>query len=74
MQWKIGCLTSCVGAFIALEVSLIANSRCATLSLVSVTEGFKVAFQAGIVVGFSMISIGVLVLLILILVFLKWND
>lgn len=40
----LGCITSFVGALIALEISLMANTRCATLSLQSVYEGFKAAF------------------------------
>jgi H(+)-translocating pyrophosphatase len=69
ISYVIGSLTSMVCGYIGMKIAVRANFRTAYKAIDSLADAFKTAFQAGCVMGFSMISISLLILLTLFLVF-----
>lgn len=67
-----GALTSLLAGFIGMRVACYSNYRCALKAQESMTAAFRVAFEAGCVMGFSLCSLGILQLLILIAVYNNW--
>jgi len=68
-SYVIGSVTSMICGYIGMKIAVRANFRTAYKAIDSLAEAFKTAFQAGCVMGFSMISISLLILLTLFLVF-----
>ena len=58
-----GSLTSMLCGYIGMKIAVKANFRTTFMAITSLGEAFKTAFRAGCVMGFSMISISLLVLL-----------
>lgn len=65
----IGCVTSVLSGFVGMRIATYANTRTAYQCIFSMTEGFRVAFRAGCVMGFFLVSLGLLILTILIAVY-----
>jgi H+-translocating diphosphatase len=60
----VGALTSTLAGYIGMKVAVYSNGRTALESRVGVGEGFLVAFRGGSVMGFTLVSLGVLFLLV----------
>lgn len=58
----IGAITSTVSGFIGMRIAVSANSRTAIAAKVGYRPAFNTAFRAGMVMGFGLSSIGLLVL------------
>jgi H+-translocating diphosphatase len=70
-----GGVTSILSGLLGMKIAVYANGRTAVKAAESIGEGFKVAFKAGIVMGFVLSSLGIIVLFIVIWLFkLHWTD
>jgi H(+)-translocating pyrophosphatase len=70
-----GATTSILSGLLGMKIAVYANGRTAVKAAESIGEGFKVAFKAGIVMGFVLSSLGIIVLVIVIWLFkLHWGD
>jgi inorganic pyrophosphatase len=58
----IGAITSVVSGFIGMRIAVFANGRVAKAAVGGVGAAFNVAFKAGSVMGFALVSLGVLML------------
>ena len=67
-----GCVTSIISGYIGMRVAVFSNYRCCFSSYKSMARGFRVAYRAGLVMGFCLCSLGILVLLMLICVYNNW--
>lgn len=65
LSFVFGAFTSIVAGFIGMAVAVFANGRTAIRAAEGLHEGFTTAFKAGAVMGFSLVALGVLVLVIL---------
>lgn len=66
----VGALSSTAAGFIGMHVAIRANSRTASAALAGVDRALKVAFRGGLVMGMSVIGIGLLGVLF----FYEWFD
>lgn len=71
IAFLLGCVTSIVSGYIGMRVAVFSNYRCAYRAQTSMSAGFKVAYQAGCVMGFCLTSLGLLILTILITLYTK---
>jgi len=69
MAFLVGCLTSVASGYIGMKIATYANSRTSYSAVTSLGDAFKVAFRAGCVMGFSLTSLGLLNLTIIISIF-----
>jgi len=60
--------------FIGMRIAVMSNYRTTFKAIDSLSEAFKVAFRAGCAMGFATVSIGLGVLTILLLVFIKYFE
>jgi H(+)-translocating pyrophosphatase len=67
-----GACTSLLAGYIGMRVACFSNYRCSYKAQSSMTAAFKVAYGAGCVMGFTLVSLGVLILTILIAVYNNW--
>ena len=65
-----GALSSTVAGFIGMHVAIRANSRTASAALAGVDRALKVAFRGGLVMGMSVVGIGLLGVLF----FYEWFE
>lgn len=71
----VGALTSIASGFIGMKIAVFANGRVAKAAVGGIGRAFLVAFKAGSVMGFALVSLGVLMLFITIRLFnLKYNG
>lgn len=68
-SFLIGCITSVLSGFVGMRIATYANTRTASECMDSMTSGFRVAFRAGCVMGFFLVSIGLLILTVLIIIY-----
>lgn len=68
-SFLIGGFTSIVAGYISMKIAVHSNYRVAYTARNSLADAFKVAFSAGTSMGFSLVSIALLVLLIIIIIF-----
>ncbi len=66
LSFLVGALTSVISGFIGMRIAVTANSRTAINARFGYELAFGTAFKAGMVMGFGLVSLGVLVLYILI--------
>ena len=64
-----GCTTSIVSGYIGMSIAVYANSRTAISACHSIGSAFRVAFRAGIVMGFALVALGLINLYIMIILF-----
>ncbi len=55
----LGAFTSLLSGFIGMRVAVFSNYRCAISAQYSQTQAFRVAYRAGCVMGFSLVSLGI---------------
>jgi inorganic pyrophosphatase len=65
----IGSATSVLSGFIGMRIAVFANGRVAKAAVGGIGAAFNVAFKAGSVMGFALVSLGVLMLFITINLF-----
>lgn len=65
----LGCFTSTLSGFIGMRVAVFSNYRTTFKAQESMSDAFHVAYRAGCVMGFSLTSLGCLVLALLIAVY-----
>ncbi|KAF8819476.1 V-type H(+)-translocating pyrophosphatase VP1 [Cardiosporidium cionae] len=66
VTFVIGCLTSILCGFIGMKVAVRANVRTAHEAWKNLGSGFFLALRAGSVVGFVLVSLGIIFLLVLV--------
>jgi len=69
-----GASTSVLSGFAGMRIATYANSRTCIRAAQSVGEAFRVSFKAGLVMGFTLVCLGILVLFILCTGFKKHFD
>jgi len=74
MAFLLGCTTSVVSGYIGMKIATYANSRTSYSAIHSLSSAFQVAFRAGCVMGFSLTSLGLLILTIIIAVYDSLYD
>ena len=55
----LGAFTSLLSGYIGMKVAVYSNYRCAISAQYSQTQAFRVAYRAGCVMGFSLVSLGI---------------
>lgn len=65
----LGALTSIISGYIGMAIATFTNTRVAYTAQFSLSEAFKVAYRAGCVMGFSLTSLGLMVLTFLIMIY-----
>lgn len=77
IAFLIGATTSMFCGAFGMQIATYSNSRTTINEKISLGAAFKVAFRAGCVMGFTLVSVSMMILLILILVYkntLNIND
>merc|ERR1719238_744068 len=71
-----GTVTSILAGYVGMRIAVFTNFRCTHECWRSVTHGYAVAIQGGSVMGFSLVSLGVLNLYLLLIFFKRsgWFD
>lgn len=69
MAFIVGSITSILSGYVGMMIATYANVRVAYNCTKSLEDGFAVAYRAGCVMGFFLVSLGLLVLCILIIIF-----
>ena len=70
IAFLIGAMTSILCGFIGMRIAVIANYRTTFKAAESLEAAFKVAYRAGCVMGFGMVSLSLFVLALLMLIYL----
>ncbi len=77
-SYVIGALTSIVSGYIGMRIAVTANSRTAINARFGYEAAFGTAFKAGMVMGFGLVALGVIVLYILVNIvtayYTNWNT
>src|SRR3990167_4355296 len=71
VAYVVGSVTSMVCGYIGMKIAVKSNFRTTYKAMTSLSEAFKTAFRAGCVMGFSMISLSLLILITLFEVYKK---
>lgn len=74
VAYLVGSLTSMICGYIGMKIAVKANFRTTFKAIHSLAEAFKTAFSAGCVMGFSMISISLAILLSLFEIYKATNN
>jgi H(+)-translocating pyrophosphatase len=74
ISYIIGAITSILCGLIGMKIAVSANFRTTFKAITSLSEAFNCAFQSGCVMGFSMVSISLAVLLTIFLIFKATYD
>ena len=65
VAYVVGSLTSMICGYIGMKIAVKSNFRTTFMAITSLADAFRTAFRAGCVMGFSMISISLLILITL---------
>eukprot|EP00696_Hemimastix_kukwesjijk_P018960 gnl/Hemi2/8059_TR2777_c0_g1_i1.p1 gnl/Hemi2/8059_TR2777_c0_g1~~gnl/Hemi2/8059_TR2777_c0_g1_i1.p1 ORF type:complete len:801 (-),score=320.10 gnl/Hemi2/8059_TR2777_c0_g1_i1:75-2390(-) len=68
LSFFLGACTSILSGFIGMRIAVFANGRTALKAIEGVAPAFVIAIKAGIVMGFALVSLALLVLFVLIVV------
>lgn len=75
LAFVVGAITSIISGYIGMKIAVFANARTALSARYGWGPAFNTAFQAGAVMGFSLVSMGLVMLYFILVVFrLKWSD
>lgn len=74
VAYVVGSVTSMVCGYIGMKIAVKSNFRTTYKAMTSLSEAFKTAFRAGCVMGFSMISLSLLILITLFEVYKKMFE
>lgn len=74
ISYIIGAITSIVCGLIGMKIAVAANFRTTFKAITSLADAFNCAFQSGCVMGFSMVSISLAMLLTIMLIFKAIYD
>jgi len=75
IAFNVGCATSVLSGYVGMRIGTFANARTAIATKRNLTEGFKTAFKAAVVMGFCLCSFGIFNLYVLIMLFrLYYSD
>merc|ERR1719162_1799538 len=74
ISFVVGALTSIVAGWIGMKIAVFTNVRTAHQCWKDLQSGYDVAIQGGSVMGLSLVSIGVLDLLLLIIALKAWHS
>jgi len=69
IAFLLGAVTSIISGFIGMRIAVYSNYRTAYKAQHSLSEGFRVAYKAGCVMGFALSSLSLLVLVTIILIY-----
>ena len=69
VAFLLGATTSIISGYIGMQIAVRANVRTARESVISLDRGFNVAFRGGIVLGFTLVGLALLVLMVLIVAY-----
>lgn len=72
IAYVVGSLTSMLCGYIGMKIAVKANFRTTYAAIYSLSTAFNTAFKAGCVMGFSMISISLAILLVLFELYKRW--
>mmetsp|Transcript_40966 Transcript_40966/g.63055 ORF Transcript_40966/g.63055 Transcript_40966/m.63055 type:complete len:191 (+) Transcript_40966:339-911(+) len=72
IAFLVGAITSMLSGYIGMSVAVFSNYRCSYKAIYSMQGAFNIAFRAGIVQGFSLVSLLVLTLTIVIALYSNW--
>ena len=67
IAFLLGASTSILSGYIGMQIAVRTNVRTAKQALISMNEAFNIAFRGGMVLGFMLVGLALLVLIILIL-------
>jgi Na+/H+-translocating membrane pyrophosphatase len=67
----LGAITSIISGYIGMQIAVRANVRTAKLAQESLDKAFNVAFRGGIVLGFVLVGLALLVLHLLIALYVN---
>ena len=67
IAFVLGATTSILSGYIGMQIAVRTNVRTAKNALTSMNEAFIIAFRGGMVLGFMLVGLALLVLIILIL-------
>ena len=67
LPFFLGALTSIISGYIGMQIAVRANVRTAKESISSLDKAFNVAFRGGLVLGFTLVGLALLVLTLLIM-------
>jgi H+-translocating diphosphatase len=70
----LGALTSIVSGYLAMQIAVRANVRTAIQAQNSLAEAFDVAFRGGLVLGFVLVGLGLLLLDLLIVLYIGKRE
>ena len=69
LAFLIGALTSMVCGFIGMQTAVMTNVRTTWSCCQSIDDGFRVAYQGGQVLGFSLVGLALLILQLIIMIY-----
>jgi len=77
LAFVLGAATSIGSGFIGMKIAVLSNARVAVMARFGYRDAFRTAFKAGMVMGFGLVALGVVVLYVLMAIcrayFDKWN-
>lgn len=69
VPFVLGALTSIISGFIGMKIAVKANVRTCKRAMNGLHEAFVVAFRGGMVLGFTLVGLALLVLMIIIIAY-----
>lgn len=69
IPFLLGAFTSIIAGYIGMQIAVRANVRTAKEARYSLDRAFNVAFRGGLVLGFVLVGLALLVLIVLIIMY-----
>ena len=69
IPFLLGAVTSIISGYIGMQIAVRANVRTAKEARHGLDRAFNVAFRGGLVLGFTLVGLALLVLIILIIIY-----
>lgn len=74
ISFLVGGFTSIASGYISMKIAVFSNFRVSFMAKTSLANAFKTAFSAGCAMGFSLVSIALAVLTILLLIYKNYQS